>query len=253
MRGRFFAGLLLGSALGAAAPVAAFEMPEDEAEASFIGSNIVSTFYHELGHALIDVMQVPVLGKEEDAADTLSALLVHAIWNEEAATEIITDTALSYALYSAEAEAAGDAPSYSDEHSLDQQRYYNLICLFYGASPGERQATADALELPAERAERCPDEFAQAQAAWGTVLDGLELTEGAMGLVLVDTDPDDPIGALLQAEIVDFNAAYGLPEEITVQIAPCGQANAFYDPSDRSITICSEYAEDAQRIYEASQ
>ncbi len=232
-------------------PAAAFEMPEDEVEAQFISSNVVTVFYHELGHALIDVLQVPVLGKEEDAADTLSALLVHAIWDEDSATVIISDTAQSYALYDAEAQAAGSEPAYSDEHSLDLQRYYNLICLFYGANPEARKETAEALGLPPERAERCEAEFAQAQMAWGSVLQGLEPGSATGGLRMVETDPADPIAVILQSEIGDFNKTYGLPDWIDVKIAPCGQANAFYSPSERSITICTEYAEDAKRIYES--
>ena len=35
------------------APTAhAFTMPEDEAAAQFVTSNVIATFYHELGHAL---------------------------------------------------------------------------------------------------------------------------------------------------------------------------------------------------------
>ena len=36
-----------------------FVFPEDEDTASFITSNVVATFYHELGHALIDVLALP--------------------------------------------------------------------------------------------------------------------------------------------------------------------------------------------------
>ena len=31
----------------------------------------VSTFFHELGHALIDAWDLPITGREEDAADQL--------------------------------------------------------------------------------------------------------------------------------------------------------------------------------------
>ncbi|MBA4350919.1 MAG: hypothetical protein C0427_06690, partial [Rhodobacter sp.] len=37
---------------------------------------MLAIFYHELGHALIDVMQLPVLGLEEDAADVLSVVMI---------------------------------------------------------------------------------------------------------------------------------------------------------------------------------
>lgn len=252
MRAFAFAAVLASVCPLLSQPATAFEMPEDEAEAQFVTSNVLATFYHELGHALIDVLQLPVLGKEEDAADTLSALLVHDIWDESSATQIIYDTANSYAMYAAEAEAQGYEPAFSDEHSLDLQRYYNLICLFYGADPNAREDVAKELELPPERAERCPDEFEQAQASWGGLLAGLEPGADAKGLRMVDADPNDPIAQILQAEVDDLNKTYGLPEWIEVKIAPCGEANAYYSSDDKTITMCSEYAEDAARIWEAS-
>ena len=32
-------------------------------------------------------------------------------------------------------------------------------------------------------------------------------------------------------------------EPVAVQVAPCDQANAFYDPSEKMITMCSEMAD----------
>ncbi len=246
--------LALIALLAVATPARAadlFVMPEDPDEAQFVTSNVLATFYHELGHALMDVLQLPVLGREEDAADTLSALLIHDIWDEESATQLVYDTARAYSWYDAEASAAGYEPALSDEHSLDLQRYYNLVCLYYGANPDARAEAAQDLELPPERAERCPAEFAQVEASWGGLLEGLEPTPGAKGLRLVETDAKDPIAVILQEEITAMNKTYALPDWVDVKIAPCGQANAFYAPDDHSITICSEYAPDIVRIWQA--
>ena len=43
-------------------------------EDGFVTSNLISVFYHELGHAVIDTMQVPIFGQEEDAADVFSTI-----------------------------------------------------------------------------------------------------------------------------------------------------------------------------------
>ena len=223
------------------APALAFEMPQDEAAAQFVTSNIISTFYHELGHALIDVLQLPVLGKEEDAADTLASVLTHMIWDEDAATQITYDTANAFALWASEPEGWDSA--YADTHSLDQQRYFSTVCLFYGANPDAREAAAVDLELPANRAEGCPDEFAQAEASWGAMLEGLEPGPDSKGMVLVETDQDDPIGQILAAEIADLNETYGLPQEVQVSVQACGEANAFYVPGEYKIIMCVEYAE----------
>lgn len=228
-----------------------FEMPTDTAAAAFVDSNIRATFYHELGHALIDVLQLPVLGREEDAADTLSSLLIDAIWDEDAATAIIYDTANAYLLF--DAETNREDMSYADTHGLDLQRYYNLVCLFYGANPDVRDDIATELELPQDRAEGCAEEFDLAFASWGSLLEGLEPTKETKGLRLVRADPNDPVATILAEEITDLNKTYGLPTEITVAVAPCGEANAFYDPQDKSITICTEYAPDLARLWESGK
>jgi hypothetical protein len=235
-------------------PCLAFEMPEDEAAARFVSSNIISTFYHEVGHALIDILDLPVLGREEDAADTLSALLTHHIWNEDAATAIVYDSALAYSALAAEGETDVADLMYYDTHSLDLQRYYNLVCLYLGAEPELRADEAADLGLPEERAVGCEEEFALADDSWGVMLDGLEPGEGTKGFTLVGSDPEaDPIAAILEEEIRTLNEVYGLPVEIEVKLEACGEANAFYFSETQSITVCTEYAEDLARLYQEAE
>lgn len=234
-----------------AAPALAFEMPKDEDAAQFVTSNVISTFYHELGHALIDVLDLPVLGKEEDAADTLSSVLTHAIWNEDAATQITYDTANAFALWADDPEGWDSA--FADTHSLDQQRYYTLVCLYYGADPEAREEVAIDLELPEDRATGCADEFTQADESWAAMLDGLEPGNKSKGLVLVDTDDDDPVGQILAAEIADLNETYGLPREVKVSVEPCGEANAFYMPGEYHIIMCSEYADEMAELWATAE
>lgn len=228
----------------------AFELPEDEVAAQFVTSNVVSTFYHEVGHALIDVLALPVLGREEDAADTLSTLLIHDIWEEESAAEMVYYNASAFLLYAAESEGGGYDTPYWDEHSLDMQRYYNMVCLFYGANPDDREDIARDLELPDGRAEGCQDEYNQAEASWGGFLEDLTPTKRSKGFRLVDADPDDPVVAMIADEIDSLNEVYGLSVWIDVKVEPCGQANAFYFSSEEQITLCTEYAEDLVRVWD---
>jgi Putative metallopeptidase len=232
-------------------PALAFEMPQDEETAQFVTSNVISTFYHELGHALIDVLELPVLGKEEDAADMLSSVLTHNIWDEEAATQITYDTANAFALWADDPEGWDSA--FADTHSLDQQRYYTLVCLYYGADPAAREDVAIDLELPEDRAAGCADEFTQAEQSWAAMLEGLEPGPKAKGLVLVETDDDDPVGQILAAEIADLNKTYGLPRDVQVSVEDCGEANAFYLPGEYRIILCREYAEEMVQLWETAE
>lgn len=228
-----------------------YEFAEDEDNARFVSSNVIATFYHELGHALVDVLELPVLGREEDAADSLSALLTHQIWDEDSATIIVADTATAYLMYNDEAESGDYETPYWDEHSLDLQRYYNLLCLFYGADPSKRDFVLTDFELPETRAERCESEFYQTETAWSAMLDQAAYQEGADGLEMVG-DTSSALAQLIAQEVVDFNAQYSLPSSVFVELAPCGEANAFYNPANRTITLCTEYAEDLQRLWDSS-
>lgn len=232
---------------------AAFEMPQDQDAARFVTSNVVGTFYHELGHAVIDVMQLPVLGREEDAADTLSGLLIDQVWQEDSANEMIADSANAYILYDAENNIAPEDQPYWDEHGLNLQRYYNLICIFYGANPGGRAEIASVFELPEARAARCPDEYSQAQASWGAMLEDISSAEYSEGLVLAEGFGDDAVSQIIAEEVATINEMYHLPEPVTVSVAPCGEANAFYYSDERLITICTEYAEDLARLWAESE
>lgn len=230
-----------------------FVFPEDQAETDFIANEVIATFYHEVGHGLIDVLKIPVLGKEEDAADTLSVILMDRIWKEEAAAEILRSDAMTYAANADYSLDESDPADFADEHSLDIQRYYAVVCLFYGANPDARRDLAVELELPEAKLESCPDEWAYASGAWDKVLEGTEPGPKKKGLVMGEGQEELELAQLLADEVASLNQMIGLPEDITVWVADCGEANAYYSPDDKAITICNEYAQYLQEIWAASE
>jgi hypothetical protein len=85
-----------------------------------------------IAHAMFDMLHVPVLGREEDAADQVSALL-HLGKTE--ARRLIAGAAY---VYKTEAEAAKtpvELKHFADAHGTPAQRFYNLLCIAYGADP----------------------------------------------------------------------------------------------------------------------
>lgn len=213
----------------------------DEQEA-YVAANLLGIFYHELGHALIDQMGLPIFGQEEDAADVLSVFLIDAFYDEESAVALAYDTAFGF---QAEAEDTSDGVAWWDVHGPDQQRYYNLVCLFYGANPDERDDVAADLGLPEERADYCPDEYDQAAASWGAVMEDLAAAGPGetLALTVIDADADgaDIIIDVIGAELAAVNAELSLPAVVPVNVASCGEANAFYDPNVAEITLCTEF------------
>ncbi len=121
---------------------------------------------HELGHALIDVLALPALGREEDAADQLAALAM--IEDPEGAPGVIAT--VTWFASNAGSRHRVALPEMADEHALDEQPYFNMLCWAYGANPQGNQDLVTSGVLPAARAERCPNEYAQLKSSWYQLL-----------------------------------------------------------------------------------
>lgn len=230
-------------------PSAAYEYPEKSERSFFVSSTLLFYFYHELGHAMIYVLELPLLGREEDAADALASLLVHQLWNEEDAAAVMDDVTYSFQLYSDDAEVNGYELAFWDEHSLDMVRYYQTLCMFYGGNPDKRGYVIDDYGLPEERADWCPTDFQIMQDSWNGLLEQAAYRPDGKGLVLVG-DKNHALARLLADEIDTLNQIYSLPDEISVEVAECGETNAFFSAENLMITICTEFIGDLQRLYD---
>lgn len=129
-------------------------------------SATVSIFLHELGHALIDAWELPITGREEDAADQFATLwLINRVPEGE---QMALTTAHSFKLL-ADLEK-WEKKDYSDPHSPDGQRFYDTICLIYGHSPEKYEYLIENGTLPMERAFNCEEDYAQLNKSWQTLL-----------------------------------------------------------------------------------
>lgn len=214
----------------------------DESDA-FVEANLLAVFYHELGHALIDIEGIPIFGQEEDAADVFSIFLIDAVFEEEDAQQIAYETAWGFLGEAMLREGASDEIAWWDTHGQDEQRFYNMVCLFYGADPEERGEWAEELGLPEARAEFCPEEFDLAATAWGAILDeitsetggdtiGFDYAASAEGSLTLD---------VVEAETAFLNEELRLSQDLWVTVEPCGEANAYYEPDERLVVMCSEF------------
>ena len=113
-----------------------------------------------------------------------------------------------------------------------------MVCIFYGANPDLQEDLAHELGLPEERAISCPEEYELAIDSWGSVFQDMEDGTGKLRL----TGPSNcPMYPIIRQEIESFNSIFGFPSDVSVTIEKCGEANAYYDPSGVSITICAEF------------
>ena len=126
---------------------------------------LFDTCLHEFGHALFDMLRIPVFGREEDAADQVSAFIILELHKDEARRLI---GGIAYA-YKTEAEAVTTPPpmtAFANEHGTPAQRFYNVLCMAYGADKELFGYIVDNGYLPKERAESCEDEYQQVGYAY---------------------------------------------------------------------------------------
>ncbi len=122
---------------------------------------------HEIGHALVHNLDIPITGREEDAVDDLAALVALQFDSEgqDAVFSIVESFA---ALAEADFERGGIA--FHGEHSLSAQRMYNIMCILYGSNPEHFRAMVSDDVLPESRAVRCPAEYQQKSRSWERLL-----------------------------------------------------------------------------------
>ncbi|MDT5268222.1 MAG: hypothetical protein QOH49_408 [Acidobacteriota bacterium] len=139
-----------------------------EAAASGIKGAVHYTLYHEIGHALIHTLDLPVTGREEDVVDQLSTYLLVEQGGEEG-EEMALSGAYFWYLLAQRNRQVGVGQTYWDEHSTSEQRFFNSICWLYGSNPQKYRGLVNSV-LPTERAERCPNEYRRFVKGWRNAL-----------------------------------------------------------------------------------
>ena len=118
---------------------------------------------HEFGHALIDQFKIPVTGKEEDAVDALAAVFLTKF--VKGGDRYSFDAADFFSNLSARQSDPTEA-DYFDEHSLDKQRAYEIVCWIAGSSQNDFDVIQKTGLLSSERLDRCPSEYEQKVTSW---------------------------------------------------------------------------------------
>ena len=137
----------------------------------FVGGNIVFVLQHEMGHAQISERALPVLGgRDEDAADVfaiLSMLRMQDVMSEG----VLEQAAMGWFLTAKRDEKKGTMLTFYDQHSLDKQRAYQIVCLMVGFDAKKFKRLADEPKLPEDRRESCGADYRFAARSWEALLE----------------------------------------------------------------------------------
>lgn len=122
---------------------------------------------HEFAHALIENYELPVLGKEEDAADSIATAVLLQIPEGDT---FAADAAAFWANFSGRQEPPALA-DYAGNHALDLQRAFSIMCWVAGSGERAYEEVAELEVLPPERLESCPEEYEQLVTSIDRLLD----------------------------------------------------------------------------------
>jgi len=231
---------------------------------SFVVGNLYFVMVHELGHAVISQLNLPVLGQEEDAADSFATLSMLFIGTELSHT-VLRETARGLWLTAQRDKSADQLPAMYDEHGLDVQRAYQIVCLMVGSDPKTFRDVAAIAKMPPERQETCGSDFEQAADSWGSLLDDRSSvasksrsfkrsstrkgsTDIRSQLRVKYDEPDSRPGyrsVLKAAGVLERVAKFAqenlsLPRPMTIKAMKCDEPNAYWDDREREVVVCFE-------------
>lgn len=257
MRFKFAPALAILTLLSAP-PAAQADALEDDLESvsesqmeeivEFSFANGLFFLFHEMGHMLISEFDFPVLGREEDAADMLSTLILLEM-DDPMFDKVLADAVEGWRMSS----DAGEDPELWDTHSLDRQRAFNMVCMMVGKDAKRFSKVASDLDMPEDRREECADEYSKTHASWFGLLGPKTRQSGAASSFEITYQPPQEESLSGYAELVKASelleivekvaAIYKLDNGIKLTAAECGDSNAYWSSEDREITYCYELSQ----------
>ena len=132
--------------------------PDAAQAGAAVAAATLFALFHETGHALIDLYQLPVAGKPEEAADQLATLVLLGSGKEGGTTAVDSASTLLTQARNAEVRAQLARVPFWSGHGFDEARLADILCWAYGRDPEAFQELVGDGTLPAARAEGCAAE-----------------------------------------------------------------------------------------------
>jgi hypothetical protein len=225
----------------------------------FVTGNMLFVAFHESGHALINEMGLPVLGREEDAADSFATLAMLKI-KSDVSFRVLFQAARGWFLMDRRDRKQGTMLAFYDEHGLDKQRAFEIICLMVGADDEKFTDLADWAGMPKTRQENCVGDYSNASYSWDLVLKP-HLRAADQPKTNIDVTYEEGKGNLdvyarsfrnvrfLETVAEHLEEQYTWRKPIHMKIQSCGQSDARWNIPDKTVYLCYEMAEEFVQLY----
>jgi hypothetical protein len=227
----------------------------------FAANNSLFVLYHEMAHLLFDQLQMPILGREEDAADNM------ATWIMLNKRDPVMDTALADAaqgwlLSGITYDSGGEESDFAAAHSLDKQRAYAIVCMMVGMDGAAFEPIANEYAMDGDRQSTCFLDYSTIDRSLRGLLSSHGNKSGRGTEVYVNYH--DAGGGRLKEAADAFRSSgifddvahelrdnYNLGNRVLFNAKRCGEPNAFYDPITVEVIFCYELMADYMDLYAA--
>ena len=232
----------------------------------------IGIIFHEIGHLVIDELNVPIFNNEEDVADSFMAwYLIHTPdnyetrenyeeWSEQP-HKVIKAISDFYYYRTLLGEDYSDTNEYGN-HSTDNKRFFNIACFMKGANPEVFDSYITKRNLSYILDGQCNYNYYQMDDAWWNIVEGNK--SGKDGYQFWTLYPynspqkininfdytDDSIFTAFKSyseyTILDFLESFQvlLENEYSISFEYCdGDVNAYYISADNKILVCYELIE----------
>jgi Putative metallopeptidase len=224
----------------------------------FVTGNVLFVLGHETAHALISEFGIPVLGREEDAADAL-ATIVSLKMSTAFADRVVYNAARGWFLGDQRDRKEGIPLTFYDEHGMDLQRAYNIVCLMVGGAPDKFEKLANEVKLPEERQDTCQGDFSNASWSWEQVLKPhMRKPEDPKTEIPVNYAPTKEYAILSdlgqKLRILEVVAGwlsrdFVWKKPIGLEMQECGSPNARWDLQSKKVIVCYELIREFVQLY----
>ncbi len=136
----------------------------------FVSGNMLFVLLHELGHAVITQMGLPVLGRMEDAADTFAVFMLLRMGSDFSHRALV-DAAEGWFFAARRGQKTGQRVAYYSEHGLNEQRAFQIVCIMVGSDAEKFKDLADETNLPEDRRHSCLADYSNAVFSWNLLLE----------------------------------------------------------------------------------
>ena len=215
----------------------------------FVTGNVLFVLAHETAHALISELGIPVIGREEDGADALATIVALKMKNSFA-DRVVYNAARGWFLSEQRDKKAGISTRYYDEHGIDLQRAYNIVCLMVGGEPDKFEELAKEVKMPEERQGTCRGDFSNASWSWAQVLKPhLRKPEDPKTKIEVNYAPTTEYAALsalgrklqiLESIAEWLSEDYAWRRPISLEMQECGEPGARWELDTKKVILCYE-------------